>query len=219
MAKSLIGALFVAGISASAVFAQSAQSTEERQIDRFNHLEMSGRFDVIFTPSDTPRLVMQGDPEDIRDIDISLRNGRLEIEQDRGVRRWFGRARDLDVVVFVEGPGVEEFDASRGMDAQINDLTLTNLDMDVSTGASVRVSGNCESGSFNVSTGASLNGRELDCGYVRANASTGASMRVNATDELHANVSTGADVYSMTSPDVFRSNTSTGGNVRIGDRN
>lgn len=219
MARIFISAFIVSSFAVASVAAQSGQSTEERQIEQFNHLEMSGRFEVVFTPAETPRLVMQGDPEDIEDIELSLRNGRLEIEQDRGVRRWFGRTRNLDVVVYVEGPGVEEFDASRGMRAELNGIALSSLEMDVSTGASVRVSGTCESGRFSVSTGASLNGRQLECANVRANASTGASMRVNATEQLLANVSTGADVYSMTSPNVFRSNTSTGGNVRIGERN
>lgn len=207
----------LAGLASSAAaLAQDAVRTED--IGAFSRLDAGGRFDVRFSPADTPSIRLEGDAEDIAEIEFDIRNGELEIRQDRGAFGWFRRQRALDVTVHVSAPDVTAFNFSRGIVADVTGLAGGDFDFNVSTGSNSRFSGTCDYANINVSTGANLNGRELVCDSIRVNASTGSSITVNASESLTANVSTGADVRSLTEPASVRANTSTGGDVRIGSR-
>lgn len=215
MMKYTFGALLAASLAGMAV---GQSSSGDRLIDAFQHLDGGGNFDIHFEPSDVASIRFDGDADDIQHIEISQRGDTLEIRQDRGALGWFGRQRNLNVTVYISGPGVTSFDFSRGIDAQVVALESADISIRVSTGADADVSGTCEAARINVSTGANLDGRDLACASIRANASTGASARIDAREELVANASTGANIRSVTRPQSLSVRSNTGGNVRAGSR-
>jgi len=213
MIRTLIGLAAAASLSSLAL----AQSTSDaRAIDSFEQLDAGGNFDLRFEPSETASIRFEGDVDDIDDINIDMDGDRLEVRQDG--RRFFriGRRRNLDVTVIVTGPGVERFEFSRGVDANVSGLALDSVSIHASTGADLEIDGRCESARIHVSTGANIDGRNLICESIRAHASTGAGMDIAAENELVAHASTGGDIHSVTSPANLRMHTSTGGDVSVG---
>lgn len=210
----------IGGIATLALAGSAAGQSDNREVpvDNLDRLDAGGNFDLVYTPGDQPSLRFEGDTDDIDDLDIDIRNGELEIRQRGSIRRWFGRRRSLEVTVYVTGPDVRSFNFSRGIDAELNDLAAGDIRLNVSTGASVDARGTCESADINMSTGSDLDGRDLVCERVSVNASTGSDITINAQDSLTANVSTGADVRSLTDPRDLRIRTSTGGDVHVSGR-
>ncbi|WP_421786654.1 GIN domain-containing protein [Hyphobacterium sp.] len=210
--------LIASGVAAILLAAPALAQRETREVpvSEFDRLEAGGNFSLVFDASASAALRMEGDPDDMDDIEIDIRRGELEIRQHRGgFRRWFGGYRNLDVTVYVSGTQVTSFDLSRGVNAGLSSVDGDDLSINVSTGANARFEGVCGHVSVNVSTGADLNARDLECQSVRINASTGSDATVHAIESLVANVSTGADVRSPTDPAHLRLNTSTGGDVHV----
>lgn len=210
----------IGGIATLALAGGALAQSDNREVpvDNIDRLDAGGQFDLVYVPGDRASLRLEGDTDDIDDLDIDIRNGELEIRQRGSIRRWFGRRRNLDVTVYVSGPDVRSFNFSRGLDADLNDLAASDIRLNVSTGALVDARGTCESADINISTGADLDGAGLVCGRVSVNASTGSDMTINAQDSLVASVSTGADVRSLTDPGDLRIRTSTGGDVHVNGR-
>ena len=214
--KTLLAGSLAAILGASLAIAQS--DNREFPIQDFQRLEAGGNFNVVFEPGGSVGMRIDGDPEDIDDLEIDMRDGELIIRQHRGFRRFFGGYRTLDVTVHLTAPDVTAFDLSRGVDAEITGIDSSELSINVSTGADATFAGTCGHATVNVSTGAELDGRRFDCASLRVNASTGSEATLKARDSLVANVSTGADVRTLNNPRNLRMNTSTGGDVHIGPR-
>jgi hypothetical protein len=204
-----IASIILAGL------AHGQADDREMPIGDFERLEAGGRFNLVFEPGASPELRLSGDPDDIDDIEIEMRGNALKIRQHRGIRRFFGGYRNLDVTIHLSGPSVQHFEFSRGVDADLAGIEGEDLALNLSTGADVDIAGTCGHATVNVSTGADLDGREFDCRSLRINASTGSDAVVIAHDSLVANVSTGADVRSLTEPTNLRVNSSTGGDVHV----
>jgi hypothetical protein len=208
-------AIIVAMTLALAGAAAAQDSVEENTVRAFRSLDAGGNFTLRFEPSDTAMVRLEGDGDDFEDIEVDTDGDRLEIRQDGGALSWFGRRRNLDVIVIVSGPGVETFEFSRGLDANLSGIALDDISLHVSTGADANISGRCGSARIHVSTGANLDGRNFVCESIRAHASTGADMAIAAETELVAHASTGGDIRSVTEPTRLRMHTSTGGDVHV----
>ncbi|GJL97048.1 MAG: hypothetical protein DHS20C06_08650 [Hyphobacterium sp.] len=212
MIKSTIAVALALGLAGAAA---AQDSVEENTVSAFRGLDAGGNFTLRFEPSDTPMVRLEGDGDDFEDIDVDTDGDRLEIRQDGGALSWFGRRRNLDVTVIVSGPGVETFEFSRGIDANLSGIALDDISLHVSTGADTNINGRCGSARIHVSTGANLDGRNFVCESIRAHASTGADMSIAAEAELVAHASTGGDIRSVTEPANLRVHTSTGGDVHV----
>lgn len=197
----------------------AAQDTvRDHPVSDFSHLDAGGNFSLRFEPSGTATVRLEGDLDDIENIDVEMRGNRLEIRQRRGIRTWFRRSSNLDVRVYVGGPAVGSFAFSRGINAGVSGLQPDDLTINVSTGANADFAGQCGQVRINTSTGARLDAGELNCRSVTANASTGSDMIITAETALHARASTGAIISSLTRPAELETRASTGGDVRIGSR-
>ncbi len=155
-------------------------------------IDARGRFDVRVLPGDTLEVRLVGDEADYDEVIVDVRRGELRIRQRaRGILR---SRSALDVTVEISAPALERLEFGEGVDAVANGLTFGDVRLEVSTGADARVSGTCEAARIDVSTGASLNARELTCQSVDIGASTGADADVYAEQRIDASASTGADI-------------------------
>ena len=107
----------------------------------------------------------------------------------------------------------ESLDFSRGISARVTDIQAGHLDVDINTGAAARLSGTCETLVIGLSTGVSLNARDLVCEDVDLEASTGADASVHATSRIEARASMGADIDVYGSPGERDVNVSMGGDI------
>ena len=205
---------FVAAVSGMALLAgaASAQDRQEINIDSFDELEAWGGYEIEVVHGDTPGVVLVGDADDFDDIEISVHNGRLEVEQDGS---FFGRRRSLDVAVQVTFTELRAIEFSRGISARVSGVSARDLEVSVSTGSSARIVGSCTDLELDASTGASLNASRLVCETADAEASTGASASLHATDSVRARASMGADLRVHGSPSRHEIRSTMGGSVRL----
>jgi len=82
-----------------------------------------------------------------------------------------------------------------------------------SSGSDARLSGRAKFFTASSSSGSDINARDLEAQVCKVNVSSGADATVTATDELHANASSGADVRYYGNPKVVDIDESSGGDV------
>ncbi len=116
--------------------------------------------------------------------------------------------------VTVAAPAYRAFDVSSGASLDGSNLSLQDVDVRVSSGASADLSGTCGKLDVDVSSGARFDGEGLRCGVAKVDASSGASADAFATQEADGNASSGANVTFHGSPAQFREDSSSGGSVR-----
>lgn len=116
--------------------------------------------------------------------------------------------------VTVSAPAFESFDASSGASIKGAGLSLQTVSVDISSGASVELSGTCATLNLDVSSGASFRGDQLHCDTATVDASSGASVRAFARQMADGNASSGANVTFLGNPSQFREDSSSGGSVR-----
>lgn len=211
MRKFLMGA--TAAVLATGMAA--AQDSRDVDVEAFDSIDAGGGMRLVVTVGEAHSVRLTGDADDFDDVEISVRRGELNIDQDTG---WFGRRHGLDVTVEVTLPAVDELDMGRGISAEVSGVSAGELWIDVSTGARLEVAGTCADLEADLSTGAVLVASDLVCENVDIDASTGAAGRVHASDSASARASTGADLRISGSPERRDSRASLGGNVRF-DRN
>lgn len=112
-------------------------------------------------------------------------------------------------------PTLNEVDFGRGVRAEVDGFESSTLEVDISTGASVSMSGSCGEMDISGSTGAMFDGRNLECEIVDVSTSTGASVRVHARQSVDASASLGGDIVVYGSPRSHDSSSSMGGSIRF----
>lgn len=206
--------VFLSGLAMTALLAGTAVAQDSREVHAgpFDRINAGGGFEVEIIQGDTPSVRLVGDAGDFDDVEVDVRNGLLDIDQDTG---FFSRRRSLDVVVEITVTHLTELDFNRGVSVQGRDLVLGDLELEVSTGAEVRLSGSCATLDAHVSTGAYAHAGDLVCEDVDASGSTGADLRAHATQSVSGRASTGASIRVYGSPSRYEFRTSMGGSARL----
>jgi len=211
MTKTILAALCGTAILAGTGWAQDSRDVE---IGDFDRIEARGGLRLEIVHGDTPGVRLEGDAGDFDDVEVAVQGDRLSIEQHSG---WFSARRQLDVVVHVTMSEFESLDFSRGISARVTGIEAGHLEVDINTGAAARLSGRCETLAIGMSTGVSLNARDLVCEAVELEASTGAEASVHATSRIQARASMGADIRVYGSPDDRDLSASMGGDISFAD--
>lgn len=115
--------------------------------------------------------------------------------------------------VTVSAPAFSEFEVSSGASLTADSLRLDAVEVDVSSGASVRIAGTCSTLDLDMSSGASFSGEGLRCDTARVDASSGASAHAFAARKATGNASSGASVSFSGNPAELERDTSSGGSV------
>ncbi len=116
--------------------------------------------------------------------------------------------------VTVSAPAYRAFDVSSGASLGGANLSLQDLDVSVSSGASADLSGTCAKLDVDISSGARFEGEGLRCGSAKVDASSGASADAFAIEAADGSASSGASVTFHGSPAQFHEDSSSGGSVR-----
>lgn len=208
--RTLATALAAVAVLGGAGLAQDEQ--REVTVGTFDRIEAGGGYRIEVVQGDTDTVRLEGDSADFDEIGISVRNGRLDISQDRG---WFSRHRDIDVVVIVTVSRIESLEFNRGISARVEGVDAGSLQLRVNTGAVASVSGMCDALEVDITTGAALNAAGLVCQRVEARASTGAEASLHADVRIDARASMGGSLLVHGAPPQYEVHTSMGGDVSL----
>lgn len=105
-----------------------------------------------------------------------------------------------------------ELDSSSGSTMKIR-ANANEISSASSSGSSITIIGKSNSFSANSSSGSTINAKELKTVNAITKASSGANIDVNVTGKLTANASSGGDIDYEGSPESIDKNTSSGGSV------
>ncbi len=205
----LLTAAGVAVMTAAFVALPAFADTRTYNLSGFDRVDVSAGIEVTFTQG--PFSIRADEPKGNFDrLVIEKRGNTLRIARENSWLDW----RGVDYHVAVSAPALAGIDASSGSSFTGHNLSLRDLNVDVSSGASVEVSGSCAGLRVDVSSGADFEGEALKCESASVDASSGADADAFATRVASGNASSGANVTFHGRPPEMTKDTSSGGTVR-----
>ncbi|MFA8437108.1 MAG: head GIN domain-containing protein [Marinifilaceae bacterium] len=202
-------------------------TTQNREIGSFKRIATGNGLDVYLIQGDKEGVTVEAD-ENLMDIIITeVRGNELIVKTKENIRMASSRK------VYVTFIKLEELDASSGSDVVSKEkLNLDFLDIEVSSGADVKLmvnaremycsvssgadavlSGKVETFFARASSGSDLRARDLKARFCEAKASSGGDVSVYAVERLKASASSGGDVNYYGNPKEVDRSESSGGDV------
>ena len=199
----------------------------DRHLTGFDEISVTTGLNLYLSQGDHESVVVEAD-KNLQDIIKAKVDGnRLKLYLDKSVRS----ARTMKIHVTVKD--LKRLKASAGSDVStVSGFNVNALDVDVSSGADVKMevtadqlSGSSSSGSdltfrgtakyFHAesSSGSDIHAYELNAESCDADASSGSDIRLTVKDKLDAHASSGADIYYRGAPTSINTRTSSGGDV------
>ena len=176
----------------------------------FTRIDVSAGVEAVVNqgPFDVKAEIKRGDNFD--KLIVEVKGDTLHIS--RQMQLFGGNGPEYRVMV--AAPAYRAFDVSSGASLDGANLSLQDVDVSVSSGASASLGGSCAKLDVDVSSGARFDGEGLRCGSAKVDASSGASADAFATQEADGNASSGANVTFHGSPAQVHKDSSSGGSVR-----
>lgn len=177
----------------------------------FSRVDVSAGVEAVISqgPFDVKGEIKRG--ENFDKLIVEVKGDTLHISRQS---QWFGGMNQPEYRVTVAAPDYKSFDVSSGASLDGSNLSLQDIDVDVSSGARAELSGTCTALDVDVSSGARFDGEGLKCGKAKVGASSGASADAFATQVADGEASSGASVTFHGSPAQFHEDSSSGGSVR-----
>jgi hypothetical protein len=212
--------------------AQSGGNRQTRQVHGFHGVSVSSGIDLYLTQKNAEEVVVEADSDDLDKIITQVEGGILKIYIKE--KSWFNMDWNKDPrKVYVSFKILDKLDASAGSDVFGQGiLKLDKLDLDASNGSDVKLeleanelSAESSSGSdislkgkanvmqTNASSGSDIDASELETKKCTASVSSGSDIKVNVTESLDANASSGGDIIYSGNPKTKDINESSGGDV------
>jgi len=200
---------------------------QDREIGHFTAISAGTGLDVYVVQGDKEAVTVETD-ENLQDnIITEVRGNKLVVKIEDRIRR--AKAKSVYITLI----DVNEISISSGCDFETKStLKVKELDIEVSSGAGAKLdihadklSCSSSSGSgtdlwgtanyfyAKASSGSHLDARELTAKICKAKASSGARVKVNASEEIDASASSGGSVSYYGNPTKVDVNTSSGGGV------
>jgi hypothetical protein len=211
MRKSLmiLPALGVAAVVA-AVALPAVAETRTYSLDGFEKVSASAGVEVILKQG--PYAISVNEPKGKFDkLKLEVKGDTLIVSRQNSSGFWGNNA---DFTVTVTAPAYTGVSASSGSDVEGERLSLRDLDISVSSGASIELDGSCTVMKVSVSSGGDFDGEDLKCETASISASSGADADAFATVKASGDASSGGSITFHGNPQTFQKETSSGGSVR-----
>lgn len=202
--------------------------SEDRTINSdFDVIKVQQGINLFLTQGNSTEINVEAD-ENILDLLITeVKNGELKVYFDKNVYR--AKKRN----VYLTTTTISKIRTSSGASVKSeNTLQVKSLDLDSSSGSSIKIYvnatevtsesssgsdidifGSTETFSAKASSGSSIDADELEAIDVYAKVSSGANINVNVTGKLIAKASSGGDIDFEGNPTDVNKDTSSGGSV------
>jgi len=193
----------------------------------FDEIKVQQGINLFLTQGKNEELRVEADENIMELLVTEVRNNQLKIYFEKNVYK--AKARNVYLTV----DQISKIRTSSGAHVKSeNSFTLGTLDLDSSSGSSIKlhvnadeINSSCSSGahisiygktktfSASASSGSSIDADELESGDAYAKASSGANINVNVSGKLTARASSGGDIDFEGNPDNVNKDTSSGGSV------
>lgn len=175
------------------------EASEQREVESFTAVSLSGGFDVVVTVGGTQEVTVRGDDNLLGDVETSVDDGTLELSQPDNV--------DLEpkagLTVEITVPEFESVDLSGAGDVNIEGLSVDEFRVDVSGAGDVEATGEVDRVEADVSGAGALRLEELVAREASVDLSGAGDIHVHATESLTASLSGAGNItYSGDPPDV-----------------
>ena len=202
--------------------------SEDRNINSdFESIKVEQGINLYLTQGNSTEISVEADDNIMDLLMTEVNNNELKIYFEKNVNR--AKARN----VFLSTAVIKKIKASSGASVKSeNTFQVISLDLDASSGSSIkvyvnaddittetssganiRVYGKSKSFSGRASSGSSIDADELEAIDAYAKASSGANINVNVTGKLTAKASSGGDIDYEGNPTDVNKDTSSGGSV------
>jgi len=212
-----LSSLFVALFLSSVALPTHADVEREFSVDGFDSVAVSQGINlnlVMGSPSSVTAVA--DDDSDLDNLEIEVDDGELVIRRGSWVSGLFsmGKSRG-SVTVNVVTSELQAVSSSSGANADLIDITCTDLQVDASSGSRIEVSGSCDTVAIDASSGANVDSRDLLTTDAAVDASSGASIRVFAGERFSGDASSGSSIRVYGNPEVAESETSSGASIDL----
>jgi hypothetical protein len=193
----------------------------------FTELKVSQGIEVSLTMSKETSLSLEAD-ENLHDLIITeVEDGVLHIYSEENIYRSTARkvylsTSTIDKINVSSGAAVVSENTIQAEDFEVNTssgssvrlmLNVSDLSCDTSSGSDARLKGTASHFVVNASSGSSIKAKELAVKTCDADVSSGASIKVNVSENLDANASSGGGIRYVGSPKDVDKNSSSGGSI------
>lgn len=226
--------LFTALISLSSLVqaAQTGVNKQTRNVPAFHGISVSSGVDLFLTQNNTQELRAEADEENLKNLITEVEGGILKIYMKD--QSWFHlNWKNTSIKVYISFKTIDKLEASAGSDVVSESvLNLEQLDLSASSGSDIKlelnatdVTAEASSGSdlslkgksnaleVNASSGSDIHAGDFQAKHCHASASSGSDIKINVTDELQADASSGGDISYSGNPAKKEVKESSGGGV------
>ncbi len=212
----------------------SAQNTETRELNTFDQIHVATGIHATLIPGNTNKIVLTAKGIDLDKVKSQVKDGALTVKiTNNKLWNWSIKKQKVEALITYASE-LEEISTSSGAsivsehDIISNDLSIEassgskihvdlvsdEVAIEVSSGASIKAGGRTTDLEVDISSGASFKGYDLVADNVDVDGSSGASARVNVTENLVVDVSSGSSVKYKGNPKTKDIEKSSGGSVR-----
>lgn len=197
------------------LLAASPALAEERTYDLadFDRIEISAGVKLVADIGDAQAISVETENGDFRDFKIKVSNGELSLSREWNRLSWRGKKADYKVTLTV--PELTAIEASSGSHAIISNVDTRRFEMDLSSGAYVVVDGECQTCTLDLSSGANLDGRDLECAHARIDVSSGGHGKLYVSESVVGDASSGGHVAVYGNPQQLNIEKSSGGRIKV----
>jgi hypothetical protein len=198
-----------------------AQTTQKRDITAFTKIDASGAAPIAYENSTTPSLTIEGDAEEIKQIETVVKNGTLFIKTKGNFHHPFKIKLSGNNLNAINLSGASSFvtaspikaDAftirASGASSIKMPLTAKSVHTDIDGASSIQLSGSTQELVADVSGASTLKAGDLKSAVASVTASGASSAKIYASEKLSTNTSGASSVkYDGNPKDITRTNTS-----------
>lgn len=177
--------------------------------ESFDRVAAGNGWDVILEKSDSYSVVVEADENILQAADIYVKNGTLKVYCEDNIRSATSKKVYVTYVEALDGIGASsgayistkqvlegeqlDLDVSSGGSIKTTAVVRT-IDTGVSSGGSITISGSTESLDAAASSGGTIRAKDLKAKFANAQASSGGTIDIMVTDRLKARASSGGDI-------------------------
>jgi hypothetical protein len=176
-------------ILALTLAAAPAASAETRNHSGFDGVAAQDQIEVIITMGDTYSVQVTG--SDAERVRTEVREHTLHIKDRR--RPWFG-SHDLDAVVRVTMPQVEDIAAARGAEVTATNIIAEAFEIAAAMGGVIEISGTCTDLDASVAMGGVLEAGDFHCVNADVSAAMGGVAEIYASNSFDASAAMGGAI-------------------------
>ena len=210
-------AQFAALFLSSVALSTYADVEREFSVDDFDSVAVSQGINLNLVMGSAPSVTAVADKDsDLDRLEIEVDEGVLQIRRGSWVSGLFNMGKSHgSVTVNVVANELQAVSSSSGANADLTNITCSDLRLDASSGSRVEVSGRCDTVVIDASSGANVDSSDLLTTDAAVEASSGASIRVFAGESFRGDASSGSSIRVYGNPEVAESETSSGASIDL----